>query len=908
MSKNKLSAFLALVESGSEAEAAPAGAEPAASEAGKRSSAKRSSAQRSSARRGSAQGAAGKQDAGGKEASAPAAASSPSQRADRPLKGERAAGPVPHDSSPSSMKETKAKPSARKSAERKGSASGAPSAAAVKASAEGSVRDKEPEAEPARPRRQSIVEVRVKALTKKFDHAESAKQDAPPRAAAGSVDIAAPAVAAAAATATPRKGEPAPAASGKYGSRKAAEPSGAPSAPTQSVAPPVERAADKGSSMTEAPPTYKRLSAKRLSQRLSQRLQASMGAGSKAPAAPAAAPSAATAAAAAARDAVETSDPLEQDKGSLVAEDASDESKAAEEAGSSSAPSQQEASKRASFIGGDNFKKLLGMFGTGAVTNVAKGPEQRNSLKSLRNQSAARARRKNSHTNMSALPANAGPTEEMRFRGVLKKSREIELEEAQSAQQAAAADEEHSAAAAAAAAVPAQTAAAPAPAPPAAEPAAQPAAKALRAAPANSARPASKERAPKETHAVKAGKEQSPAPVTTLAATAAAKEAEAEGDAPAEEAEQPSPSARKGDRVAAVRSMNASPKCTLCDKTVYRMEQLQDSRDRPFHGDCLRCADCIGVKHLAGQMVHVLTRLEGEEAGKDGRPLPAGKYVLCQAHRVMRQNHTEIVKGWAPTNVVNEGGVHEGDITAARASVRKSLGMSMQRKPVCTRCGGEIELSDKDFIVSGLERLHVKCPDPETLKKTPRQGALGAPERFPVVVALDGAGGKKNVSFVFKLDRESKENALKQQRLEPVRLRYTPDASGHVSTLRELLLPEAPDEQAFLVTDSKRTFREIKHPLSGALGTTRFDDSTGLLISELYKEEAGVLHGMHVAVGYDWDSPSKKASLEAVALELSFELLSTQGYVDAAQVHGKDLALSDDFVHRVAELAEAGLV
>jgi hypothetical protein len=299
--------------------------------------------------------------------------------------------------------------------------------------------------------------------------------------------------------------------------------------------------------------------------------------------------------------------------------------------------------------------------------------------------------------------------------------------------------------------------------------------------------------------------------------------------------------------------------------------------------------DCIGQKNLVGQRVFVCSHLDGGEGG------PVDKFVLCEVHNAMRnQQVTHKVKGWAPESFVNDGGMYEDDIEAARQSVRKSLGMSMGRKPVCTKCGGEIDLADKNFIVSGLERLHLTCPGEDEIKRTPRYFALAAPERLPVLFCSDPEQ-KRAYSFLFKLDRKSKEEALEKHRLEPVRIRYVPDTEAYAAATREIKEVNADD---FSIFDQKRQFKETRHPVTGADGYTRYDRDLCMVVSQLFKEEGGVVHGMSTAFACDINEKSGTATVTAAALEITFELKSQAGYV--SKMTEQPLLLEDDFVQRIS--------
>jgi len=352
-------------------------------------------------------------------------------------------------------------------------------------------------------------------------------------------------------------------------------------------------------------------------------------------------------------------------------------------------------------------------------------------------------------------------------------------------------------------------------------------------------------------------------------------------------------------RVEQLRSMNLSPKCIVCDKKVYRMERLTDSRGRPFHWDCLKCLDCLGSKSQVGEIVHVC-KGEGDLCEDETSEKVEGKFVLCQMHYRLRHSTTEIVKGWAPDTYVNDGGKYEDDIKGAIASVRKSLELSMGRKPICTKCGGEIALGDKNFVVSGMERLHLMCPT--QVMKTPRSFVLGAPDRFPVLLCVDAAS-KRAFSFLFKIDQNSKEQCLSQHRLESARLRYTPEQISYAAAQRELPATFK-DLQVF---DQKRSFKEAKHPITGAQGQTIWDTKSGLIISHLYKVANGVVHGLNVAFSC---TPAEgrpgRVVVEALAMELSFEATTQDDFVSPIKdtqgnvADAKSLALPNNFVERIS--------
>ncbi|GBG30311.1 Cysteine and glycine-rich protein 3 [Hondaea fermentalgiana] len=328
-------------------------------------------------------------------------------------------------------------------------------------------------------------------------------------------------------------------------------------------------------------------------------------------------------------------------------------------------------------------------------------------------------------------------------------------------------------------------------------------------------------------------------------------------------------------RLDRIRSMNLSPSCPVCDKPVYRMEKLSDSRDRAFHYYCLKCEDC--PKNLSGEVVHVI---EGDEKGRTG-----GRVVLCATHYHLRENgQSELVKGWRPdTSGINYGGKYENDPERARKAVSRTLGASLGRKPVCTRCGGEIMLSDKDFIVNGLERFHMKCPEQNSMKHTPRHYVQAAPERLPLVFS-GFADGKIGVSFLLRLESEdAKEHALVQHRLAPATLRYVPDETALSSTSKSVRV----SNEFFSISDRKHTFTEDSHPLSGKPSYCEYDEETNLVLAQHYKVEAGVVHGLNAAFRYSYDENTGRATVEALVAELTFELIDQEGYTgaDAEYLH-----------------------
>lgn len=354
-----------------------------------------------------------------------------------------------------------------------------------------------------------------------------------------------------------------------------------------------------------------------------------------------------------------------------------------------------------------------------------------------------------------------------------------------------------------------------------------------------------------------------------------------------------------------IRSMNASPTCPVCDKLVYRMEKLSDSRDRAFHYYCLKCEDC--PKNLSGEVVHVM-----DEPGRTG-----GRMVLCATHYNLRMNgQGELVKGWRPDSTnINYGGKYENDPERARKAVSRSLGASLGRKPLCTRCGGEILLSDKNFTVIGMERFHLKCPEQSNIKHTPRHYVQAAPDRMPIVFS-GFEDGKFSISFLLKIESEdAKENALMQHRLAPARLRYVIDEDAHSTTSKTVRV----SNEFFDVSDRKHTFNLTEHPLTGKKAYCTFDADDNVVLSQSYKIEGGVVHGLNAALRYVYDERTDKATIEVIDVELTFELLDENGYTGAeAELHSKlkkkksktkrqadadtpdfSLILVDDFADRV---------
>jgi len=332
-----------------------------------------------------------------------------------------------------------------------------------------------------------------------------------------------------------------------------------------------------------------------------------------------------------------------------------------------------------------------------------------------------------------------------------------------------------------------------------------------------------------------------------------------------------------------LKTMRTHQKCPLCEKAVYKMEKLTDSKDRPFHYYCIKCKDCH--RALVGENTHIMV----DENGK--------RTLTCDKHFHLRtKGPSGLVKGWRPKNPsVNHGGQFEDDIEGGRNAIRRSLVTSLGRKPLCSRCGGEIALSDEDFIVSGLERMHAKCPEEADVKKTPRHFVLAAESLQPLHMRV----GKKVHSFLFKLkDQEEKSKALSRHRLAAVSLLYVPDEDAKTD-LSKILPAEDLEEERLTVSDARRTFAmENRHPLSGKMGNLCVDHTRNLIYVQLFKEECNVVHGLNAA--FTFEEEGDLVNVLPLAMEITFEVLEVTDYAGGStELTEAERVCQDDFLERI---------
>jgi len=252
-------------------------------------------------------------------------------------------------------------------------------------------------------------------------------------------------------------------------------------------------------------------------------------------------------------------------------------------------------------------------------------------------------------------------------------------------------------------------------------------------------------------------------------------------------------------------SVKSSPKCAVCDKSVYETERAVDSSGIIFHKDCFRCKTCR--VHLNGRQ-----RIQEPEVGsmkitigqylvaKEGSLLGAKGEFFCDKHTIKARG--SVVKA----QVIDEKARDDNELKRV-ASMRKEQNAeakeSMQMRvgdmlPTCARCGRPIDKGQK-AMTSGIQRMHESCPTKEESEKalrTTRFFVKKAPERLAGTLTCDKETRHPH-TFLYEMDKDTLAESLKKPANDRLVIRYLPDAQARAASHRKLIAPSSDATRQF---------------------------------------------------------------------------------------------------------------
>jgi hypothetical protein len=387
-------------------------------------------------------------------------------------------------------------------------------------------------------------------------------------------------------------------------------------------------------------------------------------------------------------------------------------------------------------------------------------------------------------------------------------------------------------------------------------------------------------------------------------------------------------------------SVKESPKCALCGKSVYKMDETQDSKGTIFHKDCLRCHQCkaslIGASQRAAPPPAPRTRLT--RAPQPGRepiheekrvgPLKTAQYLVamegtmlgnkgdlfCDKHAIKAR--ASMVSGKNPGEIARDDGelkrvssMIKEKKEEARASMEIRVGDST---PMCSRCGQPIDRGQA-VLASGLQRFHEACPSKEEADKavrTTRYFVKKAPDRLIAQLAVDS---DTKLSFMYDIDRPTLHDQLRKKSHEPAKLMYVPDAQARAAAQRRI--PEAKTKREFDIvlkdTQLNLTFHDPKTnktvtPVLDAkekeLTVTKFHLTNGVLQTLVarfkYDADARVLAPEYVELAMEMWPPVEDEKVDDPLAKLKQQRADTAVEVDLA---AEAAVKAQEALKRVAE-------
>lgn len=353
---------------------------------------------------------------------------------------------------------------------------------------------------------------------------------------------------------------------------------------------------------------------------------------------------------------------------------------------------------------------------------------------------------------------------------------------------------------------------------------------------------------------------------------------------------------------------NKLPLCFCCGKVVYKREEVFDGGSfLIFHKSCLSCRQC--KTSLQGRQ-----RVDEEDPSlASRRALTKGQYLVlregsllgksgdfyCEKHSI---KHNDIVKGedfseYLPHRVdyglkprVDNGEPQNDIIKQNIHTLLVDLKPIPQKKiqkeivkhnmqaalgdlnPICSRCRLPIE-REQSMLMMGMQRYHGKCPSAEDSKliiRTTKYFVKKASDRLIVLFSCDSTT-KQPYTFLFDINKESLNEALKKLATEVCILKYEPDLNASMAKERKFFPPSQVEHCRFDVefkTGTKEVYPfSFFNPKTPDFEARPVLTENDLTISKFITQN-GVLTTMIMQLKYN----ETELLLAPVSIELIFEL------------------------------------
>jgi len=177
----------------------------------------------------------------------------------------------------------------------------------------------------------------------------------------------------------------------------------------------------------------------------------------------------------------------------------------------------------------------------------------------------------------------------------------------------------------------------------------------------------------------------------------------------------------------------------------------------------------------------------------------------------------------------------------------------------------------QEVIASGITRYHAACPTKEEAEKQLRPVRFFVkkfPDRLVVQLAVDA---HTNYTFLYEVDRDALNDALRKKSHEAAKVVYVPDSHAHASSQRKL--PDSPVfdiafkdfamELGFEDASTKKTAAKPRVS-DGALVVTKYHLANGVLqrVDARFKVEGHLLSHVGVDVALEHWPPVKEDAVD----------------------------------------------
>lgn len=335
----------------------------------------------------------------------------------------------------------------------------------------------------------------------------------------------------------------------------------------------------------------------------------------------------------------------------------------------------------------------------------------------------------------------------------------------------------------------------------------------------------------------------------------------------------PHTSAKKGQFVVV-----EAPKCIVCAKSVYKLEEAQDSHGGIYHKECFRCKTCKvflnGRERIMEPESHVSVKIANGMflVAREGSHLGNKGDFFCDKHAVKARG--EVVKA----QDISEPYRDDSELKRV-ASMRKDQNDDARRSmqvrvgdliPMCSKCDRPIDYGQK-AIPLGIEKVHESCPSQEESDKAVRPArwfVRKAPERMAGTLTCDSAT-KHPHTFLYEMDKNSLMEALKKNSFETMKVMYVPDVKAHTATSKKLVVPSSEAHRAFdfIMKDySEFSFKDVKN--NNMTVTPVLDKTSNRLIITKFLFTNNVLQTLEATFSYN--EATQECSAETVGL--TFEM------------------------------------